>query len=245
MRQPWIIAHRGASGYAPENTLAAFRAAVEMGATFIETDLHMTRDAQFVAIHDSNLQRTTNGTGAVRDMTLAQLKDLDAGRWFDHSFIGERVPTLEEILAFGRQHDVVFYLELKYEAAWGMHHALAAALRGSGDVARSIVLSFDPGTLDSLLKHDPTVMTGLLVEEVRPDTVRTAVGVGARQLCPRGDLISEDLVNQAHLADLQIATWTLNQADQIRRVIAAGVDGIMTDFPDRLRTVMQHLEPED
>ena len=88
-------------------------------------------------------------------------------------------------------------------------------------------------------------MTGLLVEEVRPDTVRTAVGVGARQLCPRSDLISQDLVNEAHLADLQIATWTLNQADQIRRVIAAGVDGIMTDFPDRLRTVMQHLEPED
>ncbi len=245
MRQPWIIAHRGASGNAPENTLAAFRVAVEMGATFIETDLHLTRDAQFVAIHDASLQRTTNGAGAVRDMTLAELKELDAGRWFDHSFIGERIPTLEEILTFGREHDVVFYLEIKYEAAWGMHHALAAALRGAGDVARSIVLSFDPPTLDGLRKHDPTIMTGLLVEELRPDTTKTAVGVGARQLCPRGDLISQDLVNEAHLSDLQVATWTLNKPDQIRRVIAAGVDGIMTDFPDRLRTVIHHLEPED
>jgi glycerophosphoryl diester phosphodiesterase len=244
MRQPWIIAHRGASGHAPENTLAAFRKAVELGAAFIETDLQLTRDAQFVAIHDGTLQRTTNGAGAVRDIKLAELKELDAGRWFDHSFIGERVPTLDQVLAFGRANDVVFYLELKYEAAWGMHHALAAALRNF-DTARCIVISFDPGTIESLHQHDPAIMTGLLVEEIRPDTVKTAIGVGARQLCPRENLITPDLVNEAHLSDLQVATWTVNQPDQMRRVIAAGVDGIMTDFPDRLRTVMQHLEPED
>jgi glycerophosphoryl diester phosphodiesterase len=245
MRQPWIIAHRGASGYAPENTLAAFRAAVEMGATFIETDLQLTRDAQFVAMHDSNVQRTTNGAGPVRTLTLAEMKELDAGRWFDHAFIGERVPTLEEILAFGRANDVVFYLELKYEVAWGMHHALAAALQESGDVARSIVLSFDPGTLDSLRKHDPAIMTGLLVEELLPDTVKAASACGARQVCPRGDLVTPEFVKDAHLSDLQIATWTVNQPDQMRRVMAAGVDGIMSDFPDRLQKVIRHLEPED
>jgi len=244
MRQPWIIAHRGASGHAPENTLAAFRAAVELGAAFIETDLQLTRDAQFVAIHDATLQRTTNGAGAIRDIKLAELKELDAGRWFDHSFVGERVPTLDQVLAFGRENDIVIYLELKYEAAWGMHHALAAALRNS-DTARCVVISFDPGTIGSLHQHDPAIMTGLLVEEARPDTVKTAVGVGARQLCPRENLITQDLVNEAHLSDLQVATWTVNKPDQMRRVLAAGVDGIMTDFPDRLRTVMQHLEPED
>ncbi|MFZ0879437.1 MAG: glycerophosphodiester phosphodiesterase family protein, partial [Candidatus Acidiferrales bacterium] len=109
MRQPWIIAHRGASGHAPENTMAAFRQAVEMGATFIETDLHMTRDARFVAIHDASVERTSNGRGAVRDLTLAELKQMDAGLWFDRQFSGERIPTLEEILAFGRAADVVFY----------------------------------------------------------------------------------------------------------------------------------------
>jgi len=245
MRQPWIIAHRGASGYAPENTIAAFRTAVEMGAAFIETDLHLTRDARFVAIHDSTLQRTTNGSGAVRDFTLAELKELDAGRWFDHAFIGEHIPTLEEVLTFGRDHDVLIYLELKYDVAWGMHHALAAALREAGDVARSIVISFDPGTLDSLRKHDPAIMTGLLVEERRPDTVGTAVGAGARQLCPRGDLITSDFVNEAHLSDLQVATWTINQPDQMRRVISAGVDGIMSDYPNRLKSVIENLDPED
>src|ERR1039457_1736716 len=96
MRAPWIIAHRGASGHAPENTMAAFERAVALGAQFIETDLHLTRDARFVAIHDKTLERTTNGKGAVRDFTLAELRELDAGMWFDRQFMGQRIPTLEE-----------------------------------------------------------------------------------------------------------------------------------------------------
>src|SRR5271163_371095 len=119
MRKPWVIAHRGASGYAPENTLAAFERAVELGAGFIETDIHLTRDARFVAIHDDTVERTTNGSGAVHDFTLAELRALDAGRWFDRDFAEQTIPTLEEVLSFGRKHDVVFYLEIKYEAAWG------------------------------------------------------------------------------------------------------------------------------
>src|ERR1700683_2808619 len=111
MRAPGIIAHRGASGHAPENTMAAFQRAVELGAPFIETDLHLTRDGRFVAIHDKTLQRTTNGQGAVQEFTLAELRQLDAGKWFDRPFSGEHIPTLEEVLEFGRANDVVFYLE--------------------------------------------------------------------------------------------------------------------------------------
>src|SRR5271154_304501 len=98
MRAPWIVAHRGASGHAPENTLAAFQRAVELGASFIETDLHLTRDARFVAIHDQNLERTTNGKGAVREHTLAELRKLDAGMWFDRQYMGQQIPTLEDVL---------------------------------------------------------------------------------------------------------------------------------------------------
>src|SRR6266702_780459 len=100
------IAHRGASGNAPENTLAAFRKAVALGATFIETDLQLSRDARFVAIHDATVNRTTNGQGAVHDMTLADLRRLDAGSWFGSEFAGERIPTLEEILEFSKKNDV-------------------------------------------------------------------------------------------------------------------------------------------
>jgi glycerophosphoryl diester phosphodiesterase len=90
-----VIAHRGASGHAPENTLASFRRAVSLGATFIETDLQLTRDTRFVAIHDDTVDRTTNGKGRVHDLTLTELRRLDAGSWFGSEFTGERVPTLE------------------------------------------------------------------------------------------------------------------------------------------------------
>src|SRR5258708_10140259 len=106
-----VIAHRGASGNAPENTIAAFRKAVALGATFIETDLQLSRDARFVAIHDATVNRTTSGQGAVPDMTLSELRPLDAGSGFGSEFAGERVPTLEEILDFSTKHDVVVYLE--------------------------------------------------------------------------------------------------------------------------------------
>jgi glycerophosphoryl diester phosphodiesterase len=238
MRVPWIIGHRGASGHAPENTLAAFERAVELGAGFIETDLHLTRDAHFVAIHDRTLERTTNGRGAVRDFTLAQLRDLEAGQWYDRKYMGERIPTIEEILAFARNHDIVVYLELKYEAAWGMHHALVGALRNPEDAARTVVISFDPGTLADLRKLDATIMTGVLVEEAHADLVKASVDAGARQLCPRSTLVTSALVDEAHRSDLHIATWTVNDPEEMRAVIAAGVDGVMTDFPDRLRSVI-------
>src|SRR5579864_4282985 len=105
MRKPWVIAHRGASGHAPENTMAAFERAAELGAPFIETDLHLTRDARFVAIHDATLERTTNGCGNVHDFTLPELRRLDAGLWYDRAYADQRIPTLEEVLEFSRRHD--------------------------------------------------------------------------------------------------------------------------------------------
>src|SRR6478736_8242354 len=159
-----VIAHRGASGHAPENTLAAFRRAVMLGASFIETDLQLSRDARFVAIHDDTVNRTTNGQGKVHDLTLADLRRLDAGSWFGSEFAGERIPTLEEILEFAKKHDVVFYLELKPFGFWGGEHALISALRESGEIARSVVISFDPGILAAIRKIEPTLMTGLLFD---------------------------------------------------------------------------------
>ena len=97
-----VIAHRGASGHAPENTLAAFKRAIALGATFIETDLQLSRDSRFVAIHDDAVSRTTNGQGKVHDLSLADLRRLDAGSWFGSEFTGERIPTLEEILEFSK-----------------------------------------------------------------------------------------------------------------------------------------------
>ncbi len=239
MRKPWVIAHRGASGYAPENTLAAFQRAVELGAGFIETDLHLTRDARFVALHDDTLDRTTSGHGAVQDFSLAELRELDAGLWFDRPFSGERIPTIEEVLAFSQKHDVIFYLDAKYNPAWGMHHALVGALRDAQNTARTIVLSADPSVLESLRRLDPSVMTGLLFAEGEGNAVKASLDAGARQLCPRAALVTRELVEQAHRSDLSVAAWTANEPEEMRSLIAAGVDGIMTDFPDRLRAILE------
>jgi glycerophosphoryl diester phosphodiesterase len=239
MRSPWIIAHRGASGCAPENTLAAFERALQLGAPFIETDLHLTRDAHFVAIHDGTLDRTTNGKGPVQGATLAELRELDAGKWFDREFMDSRIPTLEEILEFSRKNDVVFYLELKYDAAWGMHHALVAALRNAQSAARTVVISFDAGTLAAVHKLDPSLMLGLSIEKRVYDLVGLAASAGARQVCVAAPLVTPGFVAQAHKADLHVVAWTVNSAEEMRTMIAAGVDGIMTDYPDRLRATIE------
>jgi len=228
------IAHRGASGYAPENTFAAFRKAIAMGAAFIETDLQLSRDARFVAIHDPTVNRTTNGQGSVNEMTLADLRRLDAGSWFGSEFAGERIPTLEEIFEFSKKHDVVFYLELKPSGAWGGEHALISAVRDAGEIARTVVISFDPVILTSVRKIDPTLMTGLLFEGQIPDPIERALEIGARQLAVRGDLVTPRLLREARQRDLQVVCWTVNHPAHMRLLVEAGVDGLISDYPDRL-----------
>jgi len=234
MARPWVIAHRGASGQAPENTMASFRRAAALGATFIETDLRLSHDARFVAMHDATLDRTTNGRGLVRDFTLAQLRELDAGSWFAPEFASERIPAIEEIFAFARESDVVFYLEIKHEGTWGIHHAMAEALRTAKEVARCVVISFDAGTLENLRRLDATLMTGLLFEKHVPNAIEKAQSIGARQILPRADLVTRELVDEAHRASMQVAAWTVNEPEQLRALMALGVNGIITDYPNRL-----------
>ncbi len=237
----WIVAHRGASGHAPENTLAAFRRAVELGVTFIETDLQLTRDTRLVAIHDDTLDRTTNGHGPVHRLTRAEVRELDAGSWFGPQFAGERIPTIQEILAFARESDVIFYLEIKPGNTWGVEHALVGALREAGEAARVIILSFDAAVLEAVRELDATLMTGLLTERPDARAVERALRAGARQLAPRGDAVTAELLEQAREADLQVVTWTINDPAQMRALAAAGVDGIMTDYPDRLASVLGEM----
>ncbi len=239
----WVVAHRGASGHAPENTMAAFRRAVELGAKFIETDLQLTRDARVIAIHDLTLDRTTNGKGPVLLKSRDEIRRLDAGSWFRIGeatpYAGERVPTIEEIVQFAKEHDVIFYLEIKTGSAWGVEHAVVAALQEAGEAARVVILSFDPGTLETVHKLNCALMTGFLCEHPSNDLVERAVRVGARQLVPRGDLVTPDLVKKAHNEGLQVLTWTINEPWQMEILISAGVDGIITNYPDRLFAVLR------
>lgn len=234
----WVVAHRGASGHAPENTLAAFRCAIELGTRFIETDLQLTRDARLVAIHDLTLDRTTNGRGPVHSYTLDEIRALDAGSWFGErggrSYAGEKVPTLEEILQFAGETDCVFYLELKGGTTWGAEHALAAALRDSGQATRAVILSFHTGQIEAVRRLDDTVMTGYLYDSPLPDAIERALRAGARQLAPRHSLVTRQLLNDARDAGLQVVTWTVDDESRARELGEIGVNGIMSDYPDRI-----------
>jgi glycerophosphoryl diester phosphodiesterase len=214
--------------------MASFKKAVALGASFIETDLQLSRDARFVAIHDDVLNRTTNGQGAVRDLTLAELRKLDAGSWFGSEYTGERIPTIEEILEFSKKNDVVFYLEIKAGGSWGGEHALIGALRESGEIARTIVISFDAAILAAVRKLEPTLMTGFLYDAQVEHPIEKALEVGARQLAVRGDLVTPGMLTAARKRDLQVVCWTVNHPAHMRMLMAAGVDGIMSDYPDRL-----------
>jgi glycerophosphoryl diester phosphodiesterase len=216
--------------------MAAFRKAVAMGMSFIETDLQLTRDARLVAIHDASVNRTTNGQGAVHDLTLAELRRLDAGSWFASSFTGERIPTLEEVLEFAKRHDVVFYLEIKPQGSWGGEHALIGALRESGEIARTVVISFDANIVSTVRKAEPTLMTGLLYDGQVEKPIEKALEIGARQLAVRGDLVTPAMIAEAKRNDLQVICWTVNHSAHMRMLSSAGVAGIMSDYPDRMNS---------
>ena len=240
---------------APENTLTAFRRAVELGAGFIETDLQLTRDARLVALHDEKLDRTTNGKGAVSAKTLDELRSLEAGLWFKPAhnssgqgpasakgFSGERIPTVEEVLQFGRQNDIGLFLEAKATRPSGAEHAIVGALRAANEVPRSVVISFDESFLTRARGMEPLLVTGLLYSKSLPDAVSHAVAAGARMLLPRADRVTRKLVEEAHAHDLKVVTWTVNERPQMEELAAAGVEGIMTDVPDVLAGVVKDLK---
>jgi glycerophosphoryl diester phosphodiesterase len=245
----WVIAHRGASAFAPENTLAALDAAVALGAGFVEVDLQLSRDARLLAIHDGTVDRTTNGHGPVSSKTLDELLRLDAGAWFDgkstkppkdipavqenRSFAGERIPTIQEILAFGGQHDVGLYLELKPRGPSGIEHAIVGALRTANEILRSVLISFELTTLTRLRRLEPLLVTGYLCERAH-GSVAKAVEAGARQLLPRADCVTPELLADAHQSSLKVVAWTVNDPARMKELIEQGIDGIITDVPNEL-----------
>lgn len=245
----WVIAHRGASAFAPENTLAAFESAVTMGAGFVEADLQLSRDARIVLMHDPTVDRTTDGRGPVAAKTLDELRQFDAGAWFDKrkssvatgaakkSFAGERIPTVEEFLAFGRKHDIGLFLELKTRGPSGIEHAVVGALRTANEILRSVLLSFDLTTLVQLRRLEPLLVTGYLCEKTT-QAAEQAVAIGARQVLPRADRITPKLVAEAHRLDLKLIAWTVNDPAEMKSLMAMGVDGIITDYPNELAKLL-------
>jgi glycerophosphoryl diester phosphodiesterase len=245
-----IIAHRGASGLAPENTLAAFRLAADLGAEAIETDLRLTGDGRIVLIHDRRLRRTTNGRGRVARKTFDELRRLDAGSWFPkhawhkrraaRPFAGEFIPSLEELLDLARERDLGLYLEIKAPCSQGTEQALVAAIRNAGAQARSTVISFDAAVLQRVRQADPTLTLGYTFGWRQPVAVPRALQAGATVILPRASRTTPRLIAEAKGHGLKVISWRVNDTQRMKQLMAlGGLDGIMSDFPDRLAAVVR------
>jgi glycerophosphoryl diester phosphodiesterase len=227
-----IIAHRGASGHAPENTMAAFQLAMEQGADGIELDVMLSKDGRLVVIHDDTVDRTTSSTGRVKDMTLAQLQALDAGS-------GEKIPTLEEVFEiFGGQF--LINIELKnYSSPFDSLPVVAAKLIKTMRFEDSLIIStFNPFNLARFRRHRPGVKLGLLTV---PGKAKFWMWRLFRYdaLHPHFQDVDQELVAAVNARHQQVNVWTVDDPDEIRRLAGLNVDSLITNFPKEAREALE------
>lgn len=253
---PVIIGHRGAAGSAPENTLASFARGLELGATILESDIHATRDGVAVLIHDSSVDRTTNGRGPVADLRLDELRDLDAGHLFStdqgRSFPergqGVRIPTLED--AFEAFPDAHFNLEIKANP-----EALVARvieLVEKYDRAERTLLTAGENPIMLELRQQRKIRNGNFAIGASTADVLAVIKAALANLPAPEDvmalqipedfggrpLVTKQLIEFAHAAGINVHVWTINQPEQMSRLLALGVDGLVTDHPERMAELL-------
>lgn len=222
MTRTMILGHRGASGEAPENTLAAFALAGEQGAHGIELDVQPSADGVLVIMHDETVDRTTDGAGRVADLTYAALAGLDAGG-------GERVPTLEEALTLARGR---LFVDIEIKDP-GVEPAVAALVERLGVADAVAISSFSPASLAAMRAAAPHLPRWLLSVAWSPAVLATALSLGAAGVAPRYPAIDADLVATARRHGLAVVAWTVNEPPEIRRLLDLGIDAIITDYPAR------------
>jgi glycerophosphoryl diester phosphodiesterase len=234
------IAHRGASGHCPENTRAAFLRAIELGADMVELDCQVTRDGAVVVIHDDTLDRTTSGRGRVRDHTLKELKALDAGSWFHPSFAGEEILLLEEAVEILRGR-VGLNLEIKGEDSPGrLEIQCVGIVRSLRFVGETVFSSFSPPRMRLVRDLAEDARIGVLMENRRGAWIEgfaLAEELAAEALHAERTLLDAAPVDEAHRRGLEVRVWPVNQPSEMEWLARIGVDGIFTDFPERLLRV--------
>ena len=243
---PIVVAHRGASAVAPENTVAAIRAASKLGVPLVEFDVRSSSDGGLFVIHDRTLARTTDGTGRVSRTTANELRLLDAGAWFSEKFAGERIPSLAQALdALGP--DTVAAIELKTRAS--VMPVVLDAMRKAGKVDQTVVFSFHPRQVQAARRVAPMVPTLLLIDPTRTGvpyslaSIETAVAIGASAVGLNHESVTRPVVDHAHSLGLPVFVYTVDAQADVKRMVALGVDGVISNRPRATKThiaVAQH-----
>lgn len=227
-----IIAHRGHPEAAPENTLPAFLAATSAGAKYFEIDLRLTKDGVPVVIHDKTVDRTTDGEGTVAEMTMEDLRTLDAGAWFSESFAGTAIPTLDEVLSHAAASGT--HVVIEYKGSWteGNIRTTVEMIQAAGLEGKIITQSFNEKTVANVATVAPGMPVGWLTQKINTSIITTAKKIGADAVNPRH--ATAHSVTLAHEAGLGVFVWTHDADPEWELLTAMGVDGIITNRPDAL-----------
>ncbi|PLR66418.1 glycerophosphodiester phosphodiesterase [Bacillus sp. UMB0893] len=246
------VSHRGASGYAPEHTITSYQMGDKMHGDYIEVDLQMTKDGKLIAMHDETVDRTTDGTGLVKDYTLEQIKQLDAGSWFNEKYpqyanqdyAGLKVPTLEEVFQkFGK--NAKYYIETKSPEVYpGMEKELLRLVNDYEINKKTLLVqSFSPLSLKTMNELDPSVKLVQLLSyktnAVITDAEIAAIKQYAMGVGPNYTYLNQDYVQKVVGSGLEIHPYTVNDKETMKKLIDWGVTGMFTNFPDRLHEVMK------
>jgi glycerophosphoryl diester phosphodiesterase len=237
------IAHRGFSSAAPENTLAAFKKAIEAGSDMIELDVHLSKDGQVVVIHDDTLKRTTSGIGKVSDFSLQELKQLDAGKWFGSRFFGERIPTLKEVLELTRGK-IPIHIELK-EGDLGRYTITDLADRSLDEVEKAGLVdqvlfgSFSLSAVDRIREKHPRLPVALICNKTWDLPQDATGGRPIPILSSSGKVLNQANASKARQQGMKVFVWTLDKEEHMEQFLNVGVDGIITNHPDKLIKILQ------
>lgn len=218
-----VVGHRGCKGLEPENTLLAFRRGIELGCDYVETDVRMTKDSRLVIMHDEAVDRTTNGSGRVGELTFDQIRTLDAGD-------GEQVPTLTEVLEV-TEHNIQLACEIKDGEA--LADTVRAVLE-AGLEDHVVFASFDSGCLEGVHKIRSSLRVAKSFSTVPEDFISIAKALGAEAICIEFTKVNEDMIRTVHGNGLKIRLWCPNTTEDIQKAIDLGSDGIGSDYPDRV-----------
>ena len=241
VNRPLIFAHRGANQVCPENTLPAFAAAVDLGADGVELDVQFSSDGKLVIIHDYSLDKTTNGTGRVVGQPYAELAKLDAGSWFGPQFASTCIPTLDQVLDLLRGK-LLINIELKsLDMVSTLGRDVVGCVRAHGMVDQVVLSSFNPFTLRAARRAGPEFECALLTAPDLPGWMRWGLTRSwslAQGLHPDFKIVDERYMAAARRLGMPVRPWTVDEEADMRRMVALGVDAIITDWPDRLKALL-------
>lgn len=238
------IAHRGFSGLYPENTMIAFKKAIEANCDGIETDVHMTKDGVLILCHDERVDRTTDGTGFIKDYTFENLRKLDAGIKFGEEFNGEKIPTLDELLVLAKDNNIQLNIEIKtgiviYD---GIEKAVIDKVKEYGMENRIILSSFNHYAMVLCKSIDKNIKTGLLYMEALYKPQLYAKQAYADALHPLFyTVLNEEVVKGIQDAGIEINTYTVNEEPYMMKLVSLGVTSIITNYPDKLSKILKNI----